>query len=70
MHRREKESKNRLKERDMQREERQIYYYTSRNTGKREKVCCTRSEYLYIKLCYDVNGLSPAEFEEYKAATK
>ena len=30
---REKESKNRLKERDMKREERQIYYYTSRNTG-------------------------------------
>ena len=46
------------------------YYYTSKNTGKREKVCCTRREYLYIKLCYDVNGLSPAEYEEYKAANK
>lgn len=44
------------------------YYYTSKNTGKREKVCCTRSEFLYIKLCYDVNGLSIDEFEEYKAA--
>ena len=54
----------------MKRAERQIYYYTSKNTGKREKVCCTRSEYLYIKLCYDINGLSPDEFEEYKAATK
>ena len=54
----------------MKREERQIYYYTSRNTGKREKVCCTRSEYLYIKLCYDVNGLSPDEFAEYKAAIR
>ena len=64
--RREKENKNRLNARDMKRE----YYYTSKNTGKREKVCCTRSEYLYIKLCYDVNGLSPAEYEEYKAANK
>ena len=54
----------------MKREERQIYYYTSSNTGKREKVCCTRSEYLFMKLFYDVNGLSPEEFAEYKAATK
>ena len=54
----------------MKREIRQIYYYTSKNTGKREKVCCTRSEYLFMKLCYDVNGLTPEEFEEYKAATK
>ena len=46
------------------------YYYTSKNTGKREKVCCARSEYLYIKLCYDVNGLTPEEFDEYKASTK
>ena len=46
-----------------------IYYYTSKNTGKREAVCCTRSEYLYTKLCYDAHGLSLAEFEEYKAAT-
>lgn len=46
------------------------YYYTSKNTGKREKVCCTRSEFLYIKLCYDINGLTPDEYEEYKAATK
>ena len=61
-----KESKNRLKERDMKK----IYYYTSKNTGKREAVYCTRSEYLYIKLCYDTNGLSPDEFEEYKAAAK
>ena len=49
---------------DMKRE----YHYTSKNTGKLEKVCCTRREYLYIKLCYDVNGLTPEEFEEYKAA--
>ena len=46
------------------------YYYTSKNTGKREAVCCTRSEFLYIKLYYDVNGLSIDEFEEYKAATR
>ena len=63
---REKESKNQLKARDMKRE----YYYTSKNTGKREKVCCTRSEFLYIKLCYDINGLTPDEYEEYKAATR
>ena len=53
----------------MKREEKQVYYYTSKNTGKREKVCCTRLDYLFLKLCYDVNGLSLAEFEEYKAAT-
>lgn len=67
---REKESKNRLKERDMKREERQIYYYTSRNTGERKKVCCTRLDYLFIKLYYDINGLTPDEYEEYKAATR
>ena len=54
----------------MEREEKQIYYYTSKSTGKREEVFCTRREFLYIKRCYDANGLSPAEFEEYKAATK
>ena len=54
----------------MKREEKQIYYYTSKSTGKPEEVYCTRREYLYIKLCYDINGLSPDEFEEYKAATK
>lgn len=54
----------------MKRETRQIYYYTSKNTGKREAVYCTRSEYLYIKLCYGTNGLSPDEFEEYKAAAQ
>ena len=54
----------------MKREEKQTYNYTSKNTGKREKVCCTRSEYLYMKLCYDVNGLTPDEYEEYKAATR
>lgn len=51
-------------------ETKQIYYYTSKNTGKSEAVYCTRIEYLSLKLCYDANGLSPAEFEEYKAATK
>ena len=42
------------------------------NTKQAERYinACTRSEYLYIKLCYDVNGLSPDEFAEYKAATK
>ena len=46
------------------------YYYTSKNTGKSVKVYCTRLDYLSLKLWYDINGLSPAEFEEYKAATK
>lgn len=54
----------------MKREERQIYDYKSRSTGERKKVHCTRSEYLYIKLCYDINGLTPDEYEEYKAATR
>ena len=54
----------------MKRETRQIYYYTSRNTGERKKVCCTRLDYLFLKLYYDINGLTPEEYEEYKAATK
>ena len=61
-----KESKNRLKERDMKK----IYYYTSRNTGERRKVYCTRLDYLFLKLYYDINGLTPEEYEEYKAATR
>lgn len=60
------ESKNQPNARDMKK----TYYYTSKNTGKRKKVCCTRSEFLYIKLCYDINGLTPDEYEEYKAATR
>ena len=67
---REKETKNRLKERDMKREERQVYYYTSRNTGERKKVYCTRLDYLFLKLYYDIDGLSPDEYKEYKAATR
>ena len=67
---RKKETKNRLKGRDMKREERQIYYYTSRNTGERKKVYCTRLDYLFLKLYYDINGLTPDEYEEYKAATR
>ena len=70
INRREKESKNRLKERDMKRETRQIYYYTSRNTGECKKVYCTRLDYLFLKLYYDINGLTPDEYEEYKAATR
>ena len=54
----------------MKRGMKETYYYTSKNTGKREAVCCTRSEYLFMKLCYDANGLSPDEYEEYKAATR
>ena len=67
---REKETKNRLKAIDMKREERQIYYYTSRNNGERKKVYCTRLDYLFLKLYYDINGLTPDEYEEYKAATR
>ena len=61
-----KESKNRLKERDMKK----IYYSTSRNTGERRKVYCTRLDYLFLKLYYDINGLTSEEYEEYKAAAK
>ena len=70
INRRKKESKNRLNARDMERETRQIYYYTSRNTGERKKVYCTRLDYLFLKLYYDINGLTPDEYEEYKAATR
>ena len=54
----------------MKKELKQTYHYISKNTGKRETVYCTRLDFLFTKLCYDVNGLSVAEFEEYKAATK
>ena len=40
----------------MKRAERQIYYYTSRNTGERKKVYCTRLDYLFLKLYYDIDG--------------
>lgn len=70
INRRKKESKNRLKAGDMKREERQIYYYTSRNIGERKKVYCTRLDYLFLKLYYDIEGLTPDEYEEYKAATR
>lgn len=70
INRREKENKNRPNARDMKREERQIYYYTSRNNGERKKVYCTRLDYLFLKLYYDINGLTPDEYEEYKAATR
>ena len=70
INRRKKESKNRLKTTDMKRAERQIYYYTSRNTGERKKVYCTRLDYLFLKLYYDIDGLTPDEYEEYKAATR
>ena len=45
---------------------RQLYTYTSRHTNKKVEVMCTRYEYLFLKLCYDVNGLTPEEYTEYK----
>lgn len=54
----------------MKRETKQIYYYTSRNTGERKKVYSTRLDYLSLKLYYDINGLTSEEYEEYKEATK
>lgn len=53
----------------MKKEEKQTYYYTSR-TGKREKVFCTRYDYLYLKFHYDIDGLSPDEYAEFKSMTK
>lgn len=50
----------------MKGEERRIYYYTSRNTGKCEKVFCSRYEYLFLKFHYDIDGLSADEYAEYK----
>jgi hypothetical protein len=47
-------------------EERQTYYYTSRNTGKREKVFCTRPDFLFLKFHYDIHGLTADEYHEYK----
>ena len=54
----------------MKSETKQIYYYTSRNTGEHKKVYCTRLDYLFLKLYYDINGLTSEEYEEYKEATK
>ena len=54
----------------MKREERQIYHFTSKNTGERKKVYYTRLDYLFLKLYYDIDGLSPDEYKEFKAATK
>lgn len=50
----------------MKGEERKIYYYTSRNTGKREKVFCSRPDFLFLKFHYDIDGLSADEYAEYK----
>ena len=51
----------------MKGEERRIYYYTSRNTGKHEKVFCSRYEYLFLKFHYDIHGLTADEYAEYKS---
>jgi hypothetical protein len=50
----------------MKGEERMIYYYTSRNTGKLERVFCSRYEYLFLKFHYDIDGLTADEYAEYK----
>lgn len=44
---------------------RAIYEYTNRIGVQR--VCATLSEYLFLKLNYDVNGLSEQEYKIYKS---
>lgn len=48
-------------------EEKQTWEYVSASTGKTERVYCTRRDYLFLKMCYDVTGLSPEEYKEYKS---
>jgi hypothetical protein len=45
--------------------QRRIYTYESELRGTR-KVCCTYREYLFLKLCYSVDGLTEDEYETYK----
>ena len=43
---------------------RQFWTYISR--GEIKRVWCTRHEYLFLKLCYDDNGLTEEEYKEYR----
>lgn len=47
-------------------EERKWWTYFSKMWGKKVDVYCSRREYLFFKLCYDINGLSEEEYREYK----
>ena len=41
------------------------YQYTTKQ-GNESTVHCTKLEYLYLKLNYGINGLTPREYHEYK----
>lgn len=47
-------------------EERKKWTYFSETKGREVEVYCTRREYLFLKWCYDINGLSEEEYREYK----
>lgn len=46
--------------------QKQIYQYTTKQGNESSTVHCTRLEYLYLKLNYGINGLTPKEYLEYK----
>lgn len=45
--------------------QKQTYQYTTKQ-GNENTVHCTKLEYLYLKLNYGINGLTPKEYLEYK----
>ena len=45
--------------------QKQTYQYTTKQ-GNESTVHCTKLEYLYLKLNYGINGLTPREYQEYK----
>ena len=45
--------------------QKQTYQYTTKQ-GNENTVHCTKLEYLYLKLNYGINGLTPREYLEYK----
>lgn len=42
-----------------------VYEYVN-SLGATMRVRCTYKEYLYLKMCYGVNGLTESEYELYK----
>lgn len=49
--------------------QKQTYKYITKE-GNENTVQCTRFEYLFLKLNYGINGLTPKEYLEYKQLSK
>ena len=52
--------------RKTKKEEIECYTYESATRG-RVQVFCTRYQFLFLKLHYDINGLTADEYAEYKS---